>query len=110
MLMYVLVGLCLVLLGVAGLQFTYLAYVDRMNNERRKYLKALEKNYSELSARLSDAEQRVAEQNELLEQLSPGITEDTWADVIGRCFYRSSTMVAPQLPENSGAFLKPFTK
>ena len=82
MLMYVLVGLCLVLLGVSGLQFTYLAYVDRMNNERRKYLKALEKKYRELSARLTEAELRVAEQNELLEQLSPEVMEDSWADVI----------------------------
>jgi hypothetical protein len=82
MLMYVLVGLCLVLLGVSGLQFTYLAYVDRMNNERRKYLRTLEKRYKDLAARLTDAEQRVAEQNELLEQLSPGTSEETWADVI----------------------------
>ena len=82
MLMYVLIGLCLVLLGVSGLQFFYLVYVDRMNGERRKYLKALEKKYSSLSARLTEAERRVAEQNELLEQISPGITEETWADVI----------------------------
>jgi t-SNARE complex subunit (syntaxin) len=82
MLMYVLVGLCLVLLGIAGLQFTYLAYVDRMNNERRKYLKSLEKKYADLSARLTQAERRVAEQDELLEQLSPAVTEDSWADVI----------------------------
>ncbi|HEY2848071.1 MAG TPA: hypothetical protein VGI80_09655 [Pyrinomonadaceae bacterium] len=82
MLMYVLIGLCLVLLGVTGLQFTYLAYVDRMNRERRKYLKVLEDKYSDLSARLADAERHVAEQNDLLEQLSPGITEESWADVI----------------------------
>ena len=82
MLTYVLIGLCLVLLGIAGLQFTYLAYVDRMNNERRKYLKALEAKYADLSSRLADAESRIAEQNELLEELSPGITEESWADVI----------------------------
>ena len=82
MLMYVLIGLCLVLLGVTGLQFSYLAYVDRMNRERRKYLKTLEDKYSALSTRLADAERRVAEQNDLLEQLSPGITEEIWADVI----------------------------
>ncbi len=80
MLMYVLIGLCLVLLGVAGLQFTYLAYVDRMNSERRKYLKALEKKYNEISRRLAEAEQRVAEQEHLLEVA--GIAEDNWADVI----------------------------
>ena len=82
MLMYVLIGLCLVLLGVTGLQFTYLAYVDRLNRERRKYLRSLEAKYSELSRRLADAELRVSEQTNLLEQLSPGITEETWADVI----------------------------
>ena len=82
MLMYVLIGLCLVLVGVSGLQFSYLAYVDRMNRERRKYLKGLEKKHSDLSARLAAAEQRIAEQDELLEQLSPGTTEETWADLI----------------------------
>lgn len=80
--MCVLIGLCLVLLGVSGLQFSFLAYIDRMNRERRKYLKALEKKYADLSNRLADAERRVSEQNDLLEQLSPGITEETWADVI----------------------------
>jgi len=82
MLMYVLIGLCLVLLGVSGLQFFYLIYVDRMNRERRKYLKTLEKKHSHLAARLTDAESRVAEQTDLLEKLSPGITEESWADVI----------------------------
>jgi hypothetical protein len=82
MLMYVLIGLCLVLFGVSGLQFSYLAYVDRLNRERRKYLKSLEAKYADLARRLTDAERRVEEQNDLLEQLSPGITEETWADVI----------------------------
>ena len=82
MLMYVLIGLCLVLLGIAGLQFSYLAYADRMDRERRKYLKTLETKYADLSARLAEAERQVTEQNELLEQLSPGITEESWADVI----------------------------
>jgi hypothetical protein len=82
MLMYVLIGLCLVLVGITGLQFTYLAYVDRMNRERRKYLKGLEHKYAELSARLEHAERRVAEQNDQLERLYPGMTEEAWADVI----------------------------
>lgn len=80
MLMYVLIGLCLVLLGVAGLQFTYLAYVDRMNGERRKYLKALEHKYQEIARRLVVAEQRIREQDELLR--ASGIADDVWAEVI----------------------------
>jgi hypothetical protein len=81
MLMYVLIGLCLVLLGVAGLQFTYLAYVDRMNAERRKYLQALELKYSALSARLAEAEKRVEEQDQLIAELTP-TDDEMWAEVI----------------------------
>ena len=82
MLMYVLIGLWLVLLGVTGLQFTYLAYVDRMNAERRKYLQALELKYSALAARLAEAERRVAEQDQILEDISPGTSEEAWAEII----------------------------
>jgi hypothetical protein len=82
MLMYVLIGLCLVLVGIAGLQFTYLAYADRLDGERRKYLKALEHKYSELAAKLADAEQKVAEQQELLDAAYPELKEESWADVI----------------------------
>ena len=82
MLMYVLIGLCLVLLGITGLQFTYLAYVDRMNAERRKYLRALELKYSALAARLAEAERRVAEQDQILEEMSPGTSEEAWAEII----------------------------
>ncbi len=79
MLMYFLIGLCLVLVGVVGLQFTYLFYVDRLNRERRKYLKALEQRCHDLTARLEHAELRVAEQDELLETI---FEEEPWADVI----------------------------
>jgi hypothetical protein len=82
MLTYVLIGLCLVLVGITGLQFTYLAYIDRIYRERRKYLKGLEHKYAELSARLEHAERRVAEQDAQLERLYPGMTEEAWADVI----------------------------
>ncbi|HTH50554.1 MAG TPA: hypothetical protein VL501_01390 [Pyrinomonadaceae bacterium] len=82
MLMYFLIGLCLVLVGIAGLQFTYLAYADRLDGERRKYLKALEHKYSELAAKLADAEQKVAEQQELLDAAYPELKEESWADVI----------------------------
>jgi hypothetical protein len=82
MLMYVLIGLCLVLVGVAGLQFTYLAYADRMNGERRKYLKALEHKYIELARRLADAEQKLVEQQHLLDAAYPDLSEEGWAEVI----------------------------
>ncbi len=84
MLMYALIGLCLVLVGVAGLQFSYLFYVDRIYRERKKYLQSLERKYARLTERLDAAEKHVAEQNDLLRVLipAPGIEDEAWADVI----------------------------
>ena len=81
MLMYALIGLSLVLVGIVGLQFTYLYWIDRVYRERRKYLKDLENRYADLNSRLRSAELRMAEQAELLETLGYKETE-TWADVI----------------------------
>lgn len=82
MLMYLLIGLCLVLVGVAGLQFTYLFYVDRLNRERRKYLRELEHKCSDLAARLVQAEHRITEQDEMLETVNAKKGDEVWADVI----------------------------
>lgn len=82
MFMYFLIGLCLVLVGVAGLQFTYLFYVDRLNHERRKYLKRLEHKCANLITRLEQAEQRIAEQDELIETVYSKNEDEAWADVI----------------------------
>ena len=71
MLIYALIGLWLVLVGVAGLQFSYLFYVDRIYRERKKYLQSLEHKCASLAERLDAAETRVAEQNELLRVLIP---------------------------------------
>lgn len=81
MLMYALIGLSLVLVGIVGLQFTYLFWIDRVYRERRKYLKDLENRYADLNSRLRSAERQVAEQAELLKTLGYKETE-TWADVI----------------------------
>jgi hypothetical protein len=81
MLMYALIGLSLVLVGIVGLQFTYLFWIDRVYRERRTYLKDLENRYADLNSRLRSAELRVAEQEELLKTLGYKETE-TWADVI----------------------------
>jgi hypothetical protein len=84
MLMYALIGLSLVLVGIAGLQFSYLFYADRLNKERRKRVAELEHICHDLKARLETAERRVAEQEELIESLQPLTSKDdeVWADVI----------------------------
>lgn len=84
MLMYALIGLSLVLVGIVGLQFFYLFYVDRIYGERRRYLQALEKKHARLLQRLKETELRVAEQDRLLGILHSETdpSDDAWAEVI----------------------------
>ena len=84
MLVFVLIGLSLVLAGLAGLQFTYLYYVDRMNRERRKHVKQVEQRSARLAARLEAAQARIKQQDDLLEAAYPGMRkgDEMWADVI----------------------------
>lgn len=82
MLLYALIGLSLALVGIAGLQFTYLFYLDRVDRERKKLVHKLEAECRRLSFRLNDAEARIAEQNDLLGKLNTGSSEEMWADII----------------------------
>ncbi len=84
MLMYALIGLSLVLVGIVGLQFTYLFYIDRIYKERRKYLQTLERKHARLVGQLETAERRITEQDELLNSLHPELAaaDDGWAEVI----------------------------
>lgn len=84
MLYYVLIGLCLSLVGVAGLQLMYLFYLDRLDGERKKKIVELEHRCSELSARLASARNKISEQEEVIENLEvlQHRQEEVWADVI----------------------------
>lgn len=81
--MYALIGISLVLLGVAGLQFTYLFYIDRVYRERTKHLKLVEQKCSRLAEQLDLAERRMAEQERVLAAIRPANEDEIWADVIG---------------------------
>ena len=80
--MYALICLSLALLGIAGLQFTYLFYLDRVDKERKKLIHQLEVECRRLSTRLADAEARVAEQDLLLNKLLVETNDEMWADII----------------------------
>lgn len=84
MLYYVLIGLCLSLVGVAGLQLTYLFYLDRVDRERKKRLMELEHRCRDLSASLAMARTRIDEQDEVIENLEvlQHRQEEMWADVL----------------------------
>jgi Tfp pilus assembly protein PilN len=80
MLLFFLIGLSLVLLGIAGLQFTYMFYVERMHAERLKHMQALEQRSQHLTEQLKGARKQIAEQNEVLKELRKN--EEVWADVL----------------------------
>lgn len=84
MTLYILIGLSLSLAGVAGLQFFYMIYLERIDREQKKRIHELERHCKYLSNRLHEAEQQVADQNDLLETFFEDLTdeEEVWADVI----------------------------
>jgi hypothetical protein len=82
MLMYALICLSLALVGIAGLQFTYLFYLDRVDRERKKLIHDLEVECRRLSTRLADAEALAVEQDQILSKMFVESTEDNWADII----------------------------
>jgi len=84
MLTYVLIGSLLVLLGVAGLQFTYMYYIERLYKERIRHTKQLERRNGRLRRRLDDAEDLIAAQQVILEQhgIGSSSSDEHWADII----------------------------
>lgn len=80
---YVLIGLSLALSGVAGLQFFYMMYLEKINREQKKRIYELERHTRYLSRRINEAEKQISEQNELLESFfDEPEEEEIWADVI----------------------------
>jgi hypothetical protein len=82
MLLYVLICISLTLVGVAGLQFTYMFYLERIDAERRKTVALLERKCRNLTDRLREAEQKIEEQQRQLETAYPELDDEVWADVI----------------------------
>jgi len=79
---YVLICLCLALIGVVGMQMLYMTYFDRMDKERKKYIRVLEKRCSALTSRLESAEIKIHEQELLFDSLEFESDDEVWADVI----------------------------
>ncbi len=83
MMWYVLIGLSLSLSGVAGLQFFYMIYLEKVNREQKKRIHELERHTKYLSKRVNETEKQITEQNEMLETFFDEVDEEEmWADVI----------------------------
>ncbi|NNE99277.1 MAG: hypothetical protein HKN25_09695 [Pyrinomonadaceae bacterium] len=84
MMIYVLICLSLSLAGVAGLQFFYMLYLDRMDKEQKKRLRLLETRCKKLIARLEASETQISEQEKFIQTIYEelGEEEEAWADTI----------------------------
>lgn len=82
MMLYVLICLCLALSGVAGLQFLYMFYLERMDAERRNRLHELERQIKHLSHRLADARREIAAKEKIIESFYEEYGDEAWADVM----------------------------
>lgn len=86
MLLYGLICLSLSLAGVAGLQFFYMAYLERLDRARKRRVHELEQHCKHLTNRLKDAEAQISEQNDFIEAIYEEFesedAEEVWADVI----------------------------
>ncbi len=86
MTMYVLIGIALSLLGVAGLQFMYLSWLEQVNRSNKKRITELEHRCMYLNDRLFQSELDVKNHADILAENNLTIndveTDEVWADVI----------------------------
>ena len=84
MLMYVLIGLCLSLAGVAGLQLMYMFYLDRLDRQRKRHVHKLETECRRLANLLAETERELKIKSELVSVAYPEFEdeEEAWADLI----------------------------
>lgn len=81
---YILICLSLSLAGITGLQFFYLAYLDRLDKDQKNRIRELERHCRYLSNQLHIAETVIAENSEKDKDEEDLETDDNevWADVL----------------------------
>lgn len=82
MLLYVVICVALAMAGVAGLQFFYLAYLERISNHLKRRIHELERQNNLLYHRWQEAEQQITsyqalEAEEIIEE-----DEEVWSEII----------------------------
>lgn len=88
MMIYVLICLSLSLAGVAGLQFFYMVYLERIDKDKKKRIRELETRCRYLTRRLEEAEAKIAQRDSFINSIceeadeAGQAEEEIWADVI----------------------------
>jgi len=80
--MYVLICLSLSLAGIPGLQFFYLAYLDRLDKDQKKRIRELERHCMVLTNQLQVAEAVVADKKTDQSESTDEDDNEVWADVL----------------------------
>lgn len=81
MMIYVLICIALAMSGVAGLQFFYLAYVERVSKQQTRRIRELERQNAILYHRWQDAENHLTNYQEL-ESAEELVEEEVWEEII----------------------------
>lgn len=80
---YVLICLALSLAGITGLQFFYLAYLDRLDKDQKRRIRELERHCQILSNQLDVAETSLAlKAGSAAIDLEDEDDNEVWADVL----------------------------
>jgi len=70
------------LTGIAGLQLAYMFYLDRLDKDRKRRLRHLERRAKSLELRLGEAYSKLEAQDAMLEAAYGPQDDEVWADVI----------------------------
>ena len=83
---YILICLSLSLAGITGLQFFYLAYLDRLDKDLKNRIRELEKHCQYLANQLNQEESQREEKEVKEKNISSDLGEvdgdEIWADVL----------------------------
>lgn len=80
---YFLIFISLTLASIAGFQFLYLFFLERVELEHKKRIKELERHCKKLTAKINEAELKINQQSEKINSFPENNDGEIWADVIG---------------------------
>lgn len=91
MVIYFLMAVTVILAGVAGLQFFYMGFLEKQTKEQKRRISTLEKHTRQMALRLTDAEETLVRQSEMIQsfefydeedEIIAAHEDEVWADVI----------------------------
>lgn len=82
MLLYVVICAALAMAGIAGLQFFYLAYLERVGNQLKRRIHELERHNTALFHRWQEAEHQLQSYRSLEADVLVEDEEEIWSEII----------------------------